>query len=215
MSDTLFTCAKCGSKSCTSADKAHPEGCVSIIAQEGDIAAEALKEYEADPQNLAIALASASVEAEYYCKAPRAEEIVRFARKMNYKKIGIATCIGLIEETRIFAKILEAAGLVPYGAACKVGGVDKVQIGVPEDGKLKPGGFEAMCNPILQAKLLNNEKTDLNVVVGLCVGHDSLFNKYSEAPVTTLIVKDRVLAHNPAGALYTLGSYNKRLLELT
>ncbi len=33
------------------------------------------------------------------------------------------------------------------------------------------------------------------------MGHDILFSKYSKAPVTTFIVKDRVLAHNPVGAL--------------
>jgi uncharacterized metal-binding protein len=37
--------------------------------------------------------------------------------------------------------------------------------------------------------------------------------KYSEAPVTTLITKDRLLGHNPAAALYTSGFYYKRLFE--
>ncbi len=70
-----------------------------------------------------------------------------------------------------------------------------------------------MCNPILQAKMLNHAKTDLNVVVGLCVGHDSLFYKYSEAITTTMITKDRVLGHNPAAALYTADTYYKRLQD--
>ena len=69
-----------------------------------------------------------------------------------------------------------------------------------------------MCNPIMQAKLLNDARTDLNVVVGLCVGHDSLFYKYSEAMVTTAVTKDRVLGHNPAAALYTAESYYKKKL---
>lgn len=64
-----------------------------------------------------------------------------------------------------------------------------------------------MCNPILQAQDLNAAGTELNVVVGLCVGHDSLFYKYAEAPTTTLITKDRVLGHNPAAALYTAKTY--------
>ena len=72
---------------------------------------------------------------------------------------------------------------------------------------------DIMCNPILQAKTLNNEKTQLNVVIGLCVGHDSLFYKYSDALTTTLITKDRVLAHNPAGALYQTKTYYKKLLD--
>jgi uncharacterized metal-binding protein len=79
--------------------------------------------------------------------------------------------------------------------------------------KVAPGRHESICNPILQARILNAEKTDLNVIVGLCVGHDSLFIKHSRALVTTLITKDRVLAHNPAGALYTSGFYYQRLLS--
>lgn len=46
--------------------------------------------------------------------------------------------------------------------------------------------------------VLNDLQTDLNIIVGLCIGHDILFTKYSEAPVTTFIVKDRVTGHNPA-----------------
>ncbi len=68
-----------------------------------------------------------------------------------------------------------------------------------------------MCNPVMQAKILNKEKTDMNIVMGLCVGNDSLFYKYSEALVTTLVAKDRVMGHNPAAALYTSESYYGKL----
>ena len=68
-----------------------------------------------------------------------------------------------------------------------------------------------MCNPVIQAKILNEEKTDFNILVGLCVGHDSLFFKYSHAFTTVLIAKDRLLGHNPAAALYTSGTYYSRL----
>ncbi len=70
-----------------------------------------------------------------------------------------------------------------------------------------------MCNSVTQAKLLNKAKTDLNVLVGLCVGHDSLFIKFSKAPVTVLAAKDRVLAHNPLAALYAGHYFNKKLME--
>ncbi len=70
-----------------------------------------------------------------------------------------------------------------------------------------------MCNPIGQALVLNKEKTDLNIILGLCIGHDILFTQHSAAPVTTLAVKDRVLAHNPLGALYS-GYYLKKLREV-
>jgi uncharacterized metal-binding protein len=86
-------------------------------------------------------------------------------------------------------------------------------MGLPEEKKVKPNEFEAMCNPLLQAELLNQAGTDFNVIIGLCVGHDTLFIKQSKAPVTYLIVKDRILGHNPAAALYTSNFYYKKLLE--
>jgi uncharacterized metal-binding protein len=84
----------------------------------------------------------------------------------------------------------------------------KSEIGnLPEEYQMKsktgyPIGFVS-CNPIGQALLLNKVKTEFNIIVGLCVGHDTLFIKYSEAPVTVLIAKDRRFGHNPAVALYT------------
>ena len=70
-----------------------------------------------------------------------------------------------------------------------------------------------MCNPIAQAMLLNEQETEFNVVVGLCVGHDSMFFKYAKALSTTLIAKDRALAHNPAGALYCSEGYYKNRID--
>jgi uncharacterized metal-binding protein len=59
------------------------------------------------------------------------------------------------------------------------------------------------CNPYGQAMALNAARTDLNIMVGLCVGADCVFAKASEAPVTTLFVKDKSLANNPIGAVYS------------
>ena len=70
-----------------------------------------------------------------------------------------------------------------------------------------------MCSPITQAEILNSEGTEFNIVVGVCVGHDSLFIKYSQAPVTVLIAKDRVFGHNPAAGLYLSGSYYRKLMR--
>jgi uncharacterized metal-binding protein len=143
----------------------------------------------------------------------RVQEICEFARKMSYKKIGIAFCAGLRFEAQTLTKILEAQGFEVVSVICKLGCTPKEVIGVRDDEKIRIGEFEAMCSPIAQATLLNEEKTDFNIVVGLCVGHDSLFFRYSKAFTTVLVAKDRVLAHNPAGALYTTGSYYARLLK--
>ena len=77
--------------------------------------------------------------------------------------------------------------------------------------KVRPGEFEPLCNPIGQAAVLAQLGTQLNIVIGLCVGHDSLFFAHSKAPVTVLVAKDRVLGHNPVAALYTSHSYYQHL----
>ena len=82
-----------------------------------------------------------------------------------------------------------------------------------DDEKVLPGQYESACNPIAQAKLLEEAGCELNIVIGLCVGHDSLFIKYAKAPITVLVAKDRIFGHNPAAALYLSGSYYRKLLR--
>ena len=144
---------------------------------------------------------------------PRVEEVAQFAGKMGYRRIGIAFCGGFREEASLLTKILENRGFEVVSVCCKTGGIPKEAIGVTEEQRVDPRTYEAMCNPIGQAKLLNAEETDFNVVLGLCVGHDSLFFKYAEAPTTVLIAKDRVMGHNPAAALYVCRSYYAKLLR--
>jgi len=64
-----------------------------------------------------------------------------------------------------------------------------------------------MCNPVLQAMVVNEAKTDFNILLGLCVGHDSMYFKYADAPTTVLAVKDRVAGHNPLACINTSGNY--------
>ncbi len=206
------SCSECGQLNCYRHDKQYPSFCATEAADPA-LVEETRRAYAGDELDGQLARAAAEVEGRYYGRISRCEEIVAFAHRIGARRIGIATCFGLIEETKIFARILRLAGLHPVTVLCKVGSVDKTAIGLDEALKLRPGGFEAACNPILQARLLNAEKTDLNVIVGLCVGHDALFSRHSEAPVTTLITKDRLTGHNPAVALYTLHSYSKRMVD--
>ena len=209
MEEILRSCIDCGAESCEKLDGKNPPFCLTTH-MDGDLLRETMALYTEDEENAAVTRASAEVETEYYCKATRIEEIVHFAGRMGYKKIGIATCIGLLNEARIAARVFRKAGFEVYGAACKVGSQMKTSVGLPETCEAVGA---VMFKPILQAKLLNQAGTDLNVVIGLCVGHDSLFYKYSDALVTTLVTKDRVLGHNPAAALYQAHSYFSRLLE--
>ncbi len=142
---------------------------------------------------------------------PRIVEIIEFAGKMKYKKIGLVFCIGLRKEAKVVESLLVANGFTVVSGVCKLGRVPKETIGVRDDQKIKIGCFESMCNPIAQALLLNEEKSEFNVVMGLCVGHDSLFLKYAEAPCTVFAVKDRLLGHNPLAAIYNIDSYYRSL----
>ena len=212
-----LSCTDCSIYNCRSRSQQFPGFCLTTKDNDGhsivDDIEEIKKILQCDEQDAIVTRASAQVEGIFYGKLTRVEEIIEFAKRIGAKKIGIATCAGLIEESKIFADILTARGLDYYSAICKVGSVDKAEVGILEEHKIKPGSFEAMCNPTLQARILNYQHTDLNVIVGLCVGHDSLFTKYSEALVTTLITKDRVMGHNPVAALYTAHSYYKKLLQ--
>ncbi|WP_027937548.1 DUF1847 domain-containing protein [Anaeroarcus burkinensis] len=207
-----LSCSDCGVYNCFRQEKEFPPFCLTTQGNEEDLA-EAVKLYQGKGLTAKMARAAAEIEGTYYGRLTRVEEIIQFAKRIGAKKIGIASCVGLIQETKVFCRILEAKGLESYSVLCKVGSVDKTEIGIPEELKVAKGCFEGICNPVLQAKILNRQKTDLNVINGLCVGHDSLFIKYSKAPVTSLITKDRVTGHNPAAPLYTSGFYYKRLFD--
>ncbi|MFC2072730.1 DUF1847 domain-containing protein [Chloroflexota bacterium] len=97
-------------------------------------------------------------------KNPWILELIQFAQKCGYKKLGIAFCGGLANEIRMLTEVL------------------------------------------------NTENADLAIMLGLCIGHDTLFIKYCRVPMTVKVVKDRVTGHNPLAALYLSNSYYKRLM---
>jgi len=186
-----------------------------------EIIKESIAEYTSDSEDARLAMAAAKVEGLCYQKTPgstaitarwtRVEDTIALVRLMGWKRIGIATCIGLLAETESLVKILIAQGLEPFSVCCKAGSIDKNSLGIAEEDKVRPNTFEPACNPIAQAELCNRAETDMNIIIGLCVGHDMLFNKYSKAPVTTLVCKDRVTGHNPVAVLYGQNFYYKRL----
>jgi len=224
------TCARCsavwqnlGTTGCWSGDPAQappkPGNCPSVAYE--DVVKESFDQYRGDSEDAKIAFVAARVEGLCYQPVPgsdavnarwtRVEDTIAFAKLMGYKKIGMATCIGLLDETERLSRILTAQGFEPVSVCCKAGSIDKLELGLVESDKVRPGTFEPACNPIAQAEISNRMGTDMNIIVGLCVGHDMLFNKHSKAPVTTLIVKDRVTGHNPIAVLYGQNFYYKRL----
>lgn len=116
----------------------------------------------------------------------RLAELVYFAMEAGYERLGVAFCEDLREPATILTGVLRRFfEVVPVG--CRFGG--DVPAGACDAGRL--------------ARYLNEKETELNVVVGLCVGTDCVFNRESKAPVTTIFVKDKSLANNPIGAVYS------------
>jgi uncharacterized metal-binding protein len=142
--------------------------------------------------------AASAIEGRFYGQETRLGEIILLAKELGYQRLGLAFCIGLSEEAQTIESVLSKHFQVA-SVCCKVCGIDKKEFGLQQ---ISSQDDEVMCNPAGQAQLLNEAQTQFNIICGLCVGHDSIFARFSNAPVTTLIAKDRVLAHNPAAAVY-------------
>ena len=201
-----YGCADCRAKSCHLGDGKYPPFCPGRDFPQ-DVLQEAMKEYEKE-EIRRISIAAAETESENYCKMTRLEETAEFAKKIGAQKIGLAHFVGLISEAGTAARYFRKLGFEVISISCKCAEQKKADVGIPE--ACHNTGIN-MCNPVLQAKYLNAAHTDLNVLIGLCVGHDSLFYRYAEAPVTTLVSKDRVLAHNTVAALYQADKYLRLL----
>lgn len=198
-------CAFCKGHYCSSGEvEKAPQNCPCHADE-----IHSMKELYHEDQSYHLAYHAALVEAEGYGNKTRLEEIMNFGHKCGFKKLGVAFCLGLSKEADILCKVLKHNSFEVESVICKNGSIPKEFLNLSQEQKLKPNAFEPMCNPIGQAELLNKAQTELNIILGLCVGHDSLFIKYSEAPVTVFAVKDRVLAHNPLGAIYLSDSYYK------
>lgn len=205
----MYTCANCTVYACR---EEHPEKLPKNCPIRNEAVIKTAVEASLMEENNKFYVTASEMEALGYCQWPRVKETIELCLRMGYKKVGLAFCFGLRKEAKIVDELLRRAGLEVVSVICKTGGVDKETCGISDSCKLRPGNFEAMCNPFAQAMLLNEQKTDFNIALGLCVGHDSMFYKYSDALVTTLVAKDRVTGHSPAAALYCAESYFRNRL---
>ena len=218
-------CAKCPNTVCQPIIKVNetpqlteaPNFCPMINM--ADIMQRAMTEYD-KPEVKEFARQASLQEFECYertpeglrTKNPRILELIEFSKKCGYKKLGLAFCTGLSTEARTLSEILENKGFEVVSVRCKVGAIPKERIAIkPEEKIAGAASWESMCNPITQAEILNSAKVDLAIMLGLCIGHDTLFIKYCRVPMTVIAVKDRVTGHNPLAALYTINSYYSRL----
>ena len=217
-------CADCTIEKtiCRQEDGKGPAYCPTLYLT--DVVNASLKEYE-NPDIKEFATNATIQESECYVNRdrdtpnvryaikPRIQETIEFAHKMGYQRLGIAFCGGLKHEAKIVSDIFKEQGFEVASVMCKAGRTPKEFLDIKEEQKVSPGGFEAMCSPITQAKVLNAAKTEFNIILGLCVGHDSMMMRFSDALCTVLVAKDRVTGHNPLAAIHLHRSYYKKLKE--
>lgn len=200
-------CSQCGANRCKKEEGQIPFSCPmqdEMLFKQADALLKA-------PENTTLFHAAAQVEAEGYGRWPRVREVAELMKKLGYRKLGLAFCTGLKQEAAAFTAMMEKHGLTVISAVCKMGARPKENYGITDEEKVRPGTFEVICNPVAQALYLNEQGTEYNVILGLCVGHDALFAKYAKAPTSTVVAKDRALANNPVGALYC--QYCRRIVE--
>jgi uncharacterized metal-binding protein len=220
---TYPQCARCPAAYCQSAPmedfkkEVLPEYCP--MKTRWEVIKSIVKRYGRDdvkriyiPATITEKEAYETIRGVYMAVRPRIKELIEFGKLIKAKKIGLAFCAGMRDEATRIAESLEKNGFTVASVLCKCGGIDKTRLHVTKEYEIgDPLKFEAGCNPVLQAELLNKAETDINVIVGLCLGHDMLFTMNSKAPVTTLIIKDRLLGHNQVIALYS--DYHKSIVE--
>jgi len=225
MSKEMYAqCARCPYKPadrlCRNENGKAPDFCPT--KNEPELCAESLAEYGRKPEVKEFARQASIQEGEGYLNRDlgygkvraaktRIEEIIEFAGRMQYKRLGLAFCLGLRNEAKVVESLFVSRGFQVVSSVCKVGRSDKALIDVTREQQIDTQACEAMCNPILQAMVLNDQNTEFNILLGLCVGHDSLFLSYAKAPCTILAVKDRMLGHNPLAAIYNIDSYYRAL----
>ncbi len=173
-----MNCAKCHipDKLCRKPDGRHPDFCPTETHR--DLIEAAVGEYD-KPAVREFARQASIQEGECYAHRhrkpyvlqptkPRILEIIEFAQKMNYTRLGLAFCVGVAKEASVLTEVLESHGFEVVGVSCKVGGVPKERLGLKEEEKIQIGDFESMCNPIAQAMVLNRAATVQYHVVPLC-----------------------------------------------
>lgn len=201
------TCHSCNSiQFCTMGNpNTGKENCPMIVNSE--IEQEVMKLYKTDEFVKKSTSVASIIEAQGYIHWPRLKDTIEYAKRMGFKKLGLAFCVGLRKEASKTAEILTKYGFEVFSVCCKTESIKKTDVDVPKEFTMVsktgyPIGI-VTCNPVAQALLLNKAKTEMNIIIGLCVGHDITFTHLSKAPVTTFIAKDRSNPHNPAAVLYT------------
>jgi uncharacterized metal-binding protein len=183
-------CTHCNLKSCRSLAE-----CKAISIDNDTI----LQEYQEEANNKIVRAAASLVDEGRAGTLSRLEELVQFIQEMKFKKVALAYCYGMEEDARKVSDYLKSKNIFISAVSCTAGSMAQNEVNT----RSKYSGVS--CNPIVQAEQLNSEGTQFTITMGLCLGHDILFNKYIQSYSTNLVVKDRVYEHNPFRQINNLG----------
>ena len=181
-----MNCTLCSAKSCRST--------VSCGAEKFD-RTRVVENYHHDRTAPLVQSAARLVDGGRAGTLDRVQELVEYIRDQGLEKVGLAYCYGMEKEAALAIVRLKESGAKIEAVSCTVGALTQNQVNEQSD---LPG---VSCNPLGQAAQLNAAKPELTVTMGLCLGHDILFNRHIESDVTTLVVKDRVHGHAPLKGL--------------
>jgi len=177
-----MNCTSCKTKKCRSA-----ESCGLETFKKDDI----INAYHEEENQLIIQAAARLVDNGKAGKIARLQELVEFIQNMKYKKVGLAYCFGMEKDAIEVKEYFRKNAISIRTVSCTVGGL-------PQDELNKESCIHNVsCNPLGQAAQLNNEDTELVVIMGICLGHDILLHRNLKADFTTLVVKDRVYNNSP------------------
>ncbi len=184
-----MNCIACASKKCRAA--------LSCGAESFDLGS-AKARYHRDYEQHMVQAAARLVDNGRAGNLSRIQELIEFIKQMRYKKVGLAYCYGMESLAKQVLLLLRDKGIPTIGVSCTVGGVSQSVVNEQSD------LVGVSCNPINQALQLEEEGVDLAVVIGLCLGHDILFNRTFTHDTTTLVVKDRLFEHAPVKGIMQL-----------
>jgi uncharacterized metal-binding protein len=177
-------CTRCNSKVCR-----NGEQCQVVNFNTREV----LKEYYREPR--IVQAAAKLVDNNRAGTLSRLQELLEYSKLLNLRTIGLAYCYGMENKARIVADYFREHHFRVEAASCTVGGVLQKEVNLTSE------ICSVSCNPIGQAKQLNSKHPDIVITMGLCLGHDILFNREIKSDCTNLVVKDRVFNHQPLQAI--------------
>lgn len=179
-------CPYCKTKSCRSV-----ESCGNEAFDRNQV----LSEYQSTPIQNTVQKAAELVDDGRAGTLNRLQEIMEFSKGNGYGHLGLAYCYGMESDARTVTDLLRKNHFRVSAVSCTTGAM--AQKDINQNSEL-PG---VSCNPLGQAAQLEADKPELVILMGLCLGHDILFQQKLDIPMTTLVVKDRTTGHNPLQAI--------------